>query len=159
VSRNKAQHGPKARRASIEPCWPRHGTRRRRRVAGSQHTEDVESKTRRRRRRCGVEPWTLRLRLRSACAPAVQLVDAVGCSSAQRSPEVQPSGCAHGRCGSAGLRPAGVGLRDRISSAAGRREYERKKGAGLRELVHSSTAGCWAQEQQAGRLGGWACRR
>jgi hypothetical protein len=55
VSRNKAQHGPKARRASIGPCWPRHGT---------QHTEDAESKTRRRRRRCR--------RGRCACGCAVR---------------------------------------------------------------------------------------
>jgi hypothetical protein len=40
VSKNKAQHGPKIRRASVGPCWPKHGTYRplhlgRRRAAAS----------------------------------------------------------------------------------------------------------------------------
>jgi hypothetical protein len=88
-----------------------------------------------------VEPWTLRAAAALQRSPAAALVDA------------------------AGVRASAVGTR--ISSAAGRREYERKErrwpsglGVGaarelirLEQLVNSSAAGRWVHEQEARRLG------
>jgi hypothetical protein len=136
------------------------GSRRRRRVVGSQARSTQRTQSPRRDADGEGVEWS---RGRCACGCAVRALQQSSSwtlraapapsRAVSRSPAERLRSWTLRECGAAacGRRPSGQP--DRISSAAGRREYERKKGVGRRELVHSSTAGRWAQEQQAGRLG------